>query len=114
MSAIAGAAVYEATKYLFNHHLDNNIYFPYTFDCSYFVQYCYKKVGVNLPRITSEQINCGKAVSQPNLKIGDLVFTKPDHVGLYVGNGNFIHVQETNGPVKINNVYAFYAGRRVA
>ena len=112
MSIKAQAAVAEARKIVIindpmRSHTQN-------FDCSGFVQYCYKKVGVNLPRITSEQINCGKAVSQPNLKIGDLVFTKPDHVGLYVGNGNFIHVQETNGPVKINNVYAFYAGRRVA
>ena len=87
---------------------------PGGFDCSGLVQYCYKKVGVDLPRTTSELINRGKNVVQANLKVGDLVFPSSGHVGLYVGNGNFIHAPKRGDVVKISSVYSFYAGRRVA
>ena len=84
------------------------------FDCSFLVQYCYKKVGVNLPRTTHDQINCGKPVSQKDLRIGDLVFPNPGHVGLYIGSGKMIHAPKNGDPIKISNVYAFYTARRVA
>ena len=84
------------------------------FDCSGLVQYCYGCVGVNLPRSTGEQINVGTEVSQNNLKVGDLVFPSNGHVGLYTGNGNFIHAPQSGGVVKEAKVYAFFAGRRVA
>ena len=87
---------------------------PAGFDCSGLVQYCYKQVGVTLPRTTSQLINKGKSVSQGNLQVGDLVFPKAGHVGLYVGDGKFIHAPKTGDVVKISNVYSFYAGRRVA
>ena len=84
------------------------------FDCSGLVQYSYKKAGVNLPRTTYEQINCGKSVAQKNLKVGDLVFPHTGHVGLYVGNGQMIHAPQTGDVVKISAITKFYAGRRVA
>ena len=116
MSQKAQAAVAEAKKYLgFPDswaRWRNPLLKP--FDCSGLVQYCYKKVGVNLPRTTQDQVNCGTAVSQKNLKVGDLVFPKPGHVGLYVGNGKMIHAPSNGDVVKISSIYAFYTARRVA
>ena len=70
--------------------------------------------GVNLPRTTGELINAGVSVSQGNLQMGDLVFPSSGHVGLYTENGKFIHAPHSGEVVKEVNVYAFYAGRRVA
>ena len=112
MSSKAKAAVAEARKIVIindpmRSHTQN-------FDCSGFVQYCYKKVGVNIPRTTYEQINCGKAVSRKELKIGDLVFPNPGLVGLYTGNGKMIHVPKTGNVIKESNILTFYTARRVA
>ena len=114
MSEKAKAAVAEARKY-FGYSPE-----PWSkpnspiFDCSGFVQYCYKKVGVSLPRTTHDQINCGKAVSQKNLKIGDLVFPNTGHVGLYDGNGKMIHIPKTGDSIKVSSITRFYTARRVA
>ena len=75
---------------------------------------CYQKVGVSLPRTTYDQINRGKAVSQKNLKPGDLVFPHTGHVGIYTGNGKMIHAPQTGDVVKESNIWAFYTARRVA
>ena len=83
------------------------------FDCSGFVQYCYKQVGINLPRTTHDQVNCGTAVSKLNLKVGDLVFPRDGYVGLYVGNGQMIHAPN-GGVVKISAITRLYTARRVA
>ena len=80
------------------------------FDCCGLVQNCYKKAGFSLPGTFGELINCGKPVSQANLKTGDIVFPNSGHIGLYTENGKFIHVFDV---VKEYNVYAFYT-RRVA
>ena len=112
MSEKAQAAVAEAKKIVIIN--DPMRYNPQQFDCSGFVQYCYKRVGVNLPRTTQDQINCGKAVSQKDLKIGDLVFPNTGHVGLYIGNGQMIHIPKTGYPTKVSNIVAFYTARRVA
>ena len=113
MSEKARAAVAEARKAYGIGRLAID-YNPYIFDCSGLVQYCYKKVGVNLPRTTQDQINCGKAVTRNNLKIGDLVFPNPKHVGLYTGNGKMIHAPKIGAPTKESNIWAFYTARRVA
>ena len=113
MSVTAQAAVNEARKHLGTPYVYGGAA-PGGFDCSGLVQYCYKQVGVTLPRTTSEQINAGTSVSQASLQVGDLVFPSSGHVGLYTGNGKFIHAPKTGDVVKEANVYAFYAGRRVA
>ena len=113
MSQKARAAVAEARKHIGVAHLGID-YNPNKFDCSGLVQYCYKKVGVNLPRTTNDQVNCGKAVSRSNIKIGDLVFTNSRHVGLYTGNGRMIHAPKIGVPVKESNISSFYTARRVA
>ena len=63
---------------------------PAGFDCSGFTQYVYKQHGVSLSRTAEAQAGNGKAVSKSELQPGDLViFTS--HVGIYAGNGTFIH-----------------------
>lgn len=63
---------------------------PSGFDCSGFTQYVYKQHGVTLNRTSDAQASNGTAVSKSNLQPGDLViFT--GHVGIYIGNNQFIH-----------------------
>jgi cell wall-associated NlpC family hydrolase len=71
---------------------------PNAFDCSGFVQYVAKQVGVSLPRTSYEQYIVGIPVTLDNVQPGDLVFfnTAGDgasHVGIYVGNDTFVHAE---------------------
>ncbi|HSG99025.1 MAG TPA: NlpC/P60 family protein, partial [candidate division Zixibacteria bacterium] len=74
-------------------------------DCSRFTAEVYQEFdGRKLPRIASEQARLGAAVSRSGLEYGDLVFFKigggsVSHVGIYVGDGNFIHASESRGVV---------------
>lgn len=87
---------------------------PDVFDCSGFTKYVYQHaLGINLERTTYGQINQGVAVSQSELQPGDLVFPSAGHVGIYIGNGQMIHAPHTGDVVKVSNVYAFYAARRI-
>ncbi|RHW39958.1 peptidase [Lysinibacillus yapensis] len=72
------------------------------FDCSGFVQRVYKDLGINLSRTTKTQYKEGSAVSKSNLETGDLVFFNTfgsgvSHVGIYVGNGDFVHASSSKG-----------------
>jgi len=72
---------------------------PKGFDCSGYVQYLYSKHGIKLPRTALAQSKVGLPIDPNYLKQGDLVFFLTDkkrkipvtHVGIYVGNGQFIH-----------------------
>jgi len=72
---------------------------PEGFDCSGYVQYLYKKHHINLPRTAWAQSKHGTTVNKENLQKGDLLFFLTDkkrgipvtHVGIYLGNGKFIH-----------------------
>jgi len=72
---------------------------PKGFDCSGYVQYLYKKQGIDLPRTAWSQSKKGRAVTLDELQKGDLLFFLTDkkrgipvtHVGIYIGNGEFIH-----------------------
>ena len=87
---------------------------PNSFDCSGFTQYVFKNAaGINLSRTTYTQINEGVPVSRENLQPGDLIFTHAGHVGIYVGNNQFIHAPRTGDVVKVSSVYKFYAARRI-
>jgi len=77
------------------------------FDCSGFTMYVYKQVGVTLPHSSAAQYHRGKPVSYDNLKPGDLVFFGRDgisHVGIYIGNGNFIHASTNGDAVKVQTL----------
>lgn len=68
------------------------------FDCSGFVYYNAKQVGVTLPRTSFEMFQSGIPVEKANLQAGDLVFfttyaAGASHVAIYDGNGNFIHAE---------------------
>jgi cell wall-associated NlpC family hydrolase len=80
---------------------------PSGFDCSGFVMYVYAQVGVSLPHNTVAQWSYSNAVSVPRseLQPGDLVFFAGlGHVGIYVGNGQFIHAPHTGDVVRIDSL----------
>jgi uncharacterized protein YgiM (DUF1202 family) len=75
------------------------------FDCSGYVQYVYNENGISIPRTSSSQYyELTRKVSKSNLQAGDLVFFNTSgkgvsHVGIYIGDGKFIHSGTTNGVV---------------
>lgn len=78
---------------------------PNGFDCSGFIQYVYKQKDLLIPRTVSDIWNFSETVSSPS--IGDLVFFEtyqpgPSHMGIYLGEGNFIHAGSSRG-VEISN-----------
>lgn len=95
-------------------------------DCSGLVQQVYGQLGIDLPRVTYDQINVGSSVPVNKLRVGDLVFFDtdasrkgPDHVGIYLGKGKFIHAPRPGESVKISSLGDSYymdrwmGGRRV-
>ncbi len=81
---------------------------PKIFDCSSFIQYLYKRIGIDLPRTSLDQANLGKLINlkKENLQPGDLIFIKgswghynPEfpqgigHVAMYIGDGKIIHAK---------------------
>lgn len=90
---------------------------PSTFDCSGFTYYVFKNAAnITLPRVSQDQSTYGTYVSKSNLKAGDLIFfdtVGPNngavtHVGIYIGNGQFIHAASGQGKVVINNLNSTY------
>lgn len=88
---------------------------PDTFDCSGFTSYVYANAaGINITRTTYSQMGVGTPVSYDELQPGDLVFTYGgDHVGIYVGGGQYIHAPQPGDSVKVGNITSFYCARRV-
>jgi len=91
-----------------------------TFDCSGLTQYVYKKNGINLPRTSLKQSKYGKYVSRNQLKPGDLVFFDTskehkgyvNHVGIYIGNGEFLHASSAKKKVVISKLDKTFYGKR--
>ncbi|MCX6343817.1 MAG: C40 family peptidase [Armatimonadetes bacterium] len=82
---------------------------PSAFDCSGFTRYVYSSLGVSIPRTARQQFKAGKPVKRNQLKTGDLVFFDMmkgyvSHVGLYLGNGVFIHASTPTTGVKFSNI----------
>ncbi len=76
------------------------------FDCSGFIYYVYGQYNISLPRVADEQYNVGRNVRLADIEPGDLVFYStyapgPSHVGIYVGNGYFIHASSGAGQVTV-------------
>lgn len=97
-----------------------------TFDCSGFTSAMYRKVGIRLPRTAAEQFGVGQRIGKTSLTKGDLVFFRNtagrrgvSHVGIYSGNGMFIHASSRGHAVRIDTLssgyYAshFAGGRRL-
>jgi hypothetical protein len=94
-------------------------------DSSGFVQGIYKQMGIPIPRLSYDQINEGSRISQGDLLPGDLVFfdtdeqrNGPDHVGIYLGEGKFIHNPDAGKTSQVDDLYKgdyasrFMTGRR--
>jgi cell wall-associated NlpC family hydrolase len=84
---------------------------PTKFDCSGFTQWVFRDAGINIPRVSREQAKVGEYVRYENLQRGDMVFFdtkkrrtgKVCHVGIYLGNGDFIHASSSGKKVVIFN-----------
>jgi peptidoglycan hydrolase CwlO-like protein len=89
---------------------------PRTFACSGFTSYVFRHFGVSLPRTASGQQGTGASVAKADLQPGDLVFfgSPAHHVGIYVGNGCYIHSPRTGDVVKISSLSSRsdYSGAR--
>ncbi|MHC1720186.1 MAG: NlpC/P60 family protein [Clostridiaceae bacterium] len=88
---------------------------PNAFDCSGFTSYVFRHFGISLPRTSSSQQSVGVAVSRSELRPGDLVFfgSPAHHVGIYVGNGCYIHAPRTGDVVKVSPLdRSDYSGAR--
>jgi cell wall-associated NlpC family hydrolase len=75
---------------------------PSGFDCSGFVMYVYGRLGIGLPHSSWMLWGVGHPVARKNLKAGDIVFFNGrSHVGIYIGNGTFVHSPHSGDVVKI-------------
>lgn len=98
---------------------------PSGFDCSGFVQWVFNAVGVRLPRETRDQFRVGQTVDLEEVAPGDLVFFDTEskgasHVGLAIGDGQFVHAPSSRGVVRVESYGSSYwrprfvGARRVA
>ncbi|HBF2285692.1 cell wall hydrolase [Clostridioides difficile] len=91
---------------------------PNTFDCSGFTQWCYKQIGIKIPRTVATQSKAGSAVDlkdKTKWKAGDLLCRvgggSSNHVMMYIGNGQMIHSPQTGDVVKIQSVDSYRKGK---
>jgi cell wall-associated NlpC family hydrolase len=83
------------------------------FDCSGLVHYSFRKIGIALPRDTRSLRKIGIEIDLNDLAKGDLVFfdqegKKSSHVGIYLGNGRFVHAPSTGGKVRTDKIELAY------
>lgn len=87
------------------------------FDCSGFTSYVYASKGVRLPHSAAAQFGHGNKVNKSSLKPGDLVFFETtrrgiSHVGIYAGNGKFVHASSARGRVRVDSLNSGYYSAR--
>jgi cell wall-associated NlpC family hydrolase len=88
-------------------------------DCSGFVRAVYNLCGISIPRTSAEQFKAGEKVARDDLKDGDLVFfgsssDNINHVGIYVGNGRFVHAPRRGDEIKVSAIEEkYFSGRFV-
>jgi cell wall-associated NlpC family hydrolase len=88
------------------------------FDCSGLVQYAYRKAGVDVPRTTASQLAQARVPERRNLLPGDLLFFEIDwqksrHVGIYEGDGVFIHAPSSGKRVSRASLENPFWGKRL-
>ena len=126
VSGVTGARILaEAQKYLGTPYVSGGAS-PSGFDCSGFVYYVLKQLGYSVSRTPAAQFSIGTSVSKENLKPGDIVFfantyiSGISHVGIYAGNGQFIHSPNSRSTVCYSDLTSgywanhYYGARRVA
>ena len=89
---------------------------PAGFDCSGFVQYVFRQIGINLPRTADVQYELGRKVLPTELQPGDLVFFETyepgaSHNGIYVGDGNFIGANSGTGVAVASLASPYWSSR---
>ena len=92
---------------------------PKAFDCSGLTKYIYKHFGYTINRTATQQLKNGVPVSKENLQPGDLVFfnsegtgvNRATHVGIYIGDGNFLHASNKRVGVTITSLSDAYRVR---
>ena len=125
-SSVTGAQILaEAQKYLGTPYVYGGAS-PAGFDCSGFVYYVLKQLGFSPYRTPADQYRQGTSVSKENLKVGDIVFfagtyaSGLSHVGIYAGNGQFIHSPNSRSTVSYSDLTSgywanhYYGARRMA
>lgn len=90
---------------------------PEGFDCSGFVQYVFGQHGVAMPRETRDQFRVGGQVGRDDLAPGDLVFFTTvapgaSHVGIMIGDDQFVHAPSERGVVRVERLSSRYWSRR--
>jgi cell wall-associated NlpC family hydrolase len=86
-------------------------------DCSAFVNKVFSFFNVDLPRTAREIYKMGRSISKGELSAGDLVFFRtyasyPSHVGIYIGDSEFIHASSAAKKVRIDSINESYYSRR--
>jgi len=88
------------------------------FDCSGLVAYVFSSaLGIELPRVSRDMAGNGEKVDRASLSAGDLVFfgrrgKRVDHVGIYLGDGQFVHAPRTGRDVTVSRLdTGYWAGR---
>jgi cell wall-associated NlpC family hydrolase len=86
---------------------------PRGFDCSGLVYYAYQRSGIAIPRTTLAQYRASHVVALAAIAPGDLLFfrerkKRPSHVGLYVGNGRFVHASTSEQSVILSRLDSPY------
>ena len=89
------------------------------FDCSGLVQWSYAQAGRKLPRSTDDQRAVANRIKVSELRRGDLLFfdqegKKNSHVGIYVGNGEFVHAPSSGKRVRRDRVDAPYWSKHIS
>lgn len=86
-------------------------------DCSGFVRAVYNLCGVSIPRTSREQYKAGDSITKVDLQDGDLVFFGStadtiNHVGIYVGNGKFVHAPRRGEEIRVTAINESYFEKR--
>ncbi|MDG6347154.1 C40 family peptidase [Luteimonas sp. 8-5] len=88
------------------------------FDCSGLVGYVFRTtIGIDLPRVSRDMARTGEIIDRSELSPGDLVFFgrrkgRVDHVGIYLGKGNFVHAPRTGREVTVSTLDGGYWGNK--
>lgn len=88
------------------------------FDCSGFTKYALKGLGAKIPRTAAQQSKASRTINRSSLRPGDMIFfktkgTRVNHVGIYLGNGKFIHAASGGGRVMTDDLRKNYWQKRL-
>ena len=92
---------------------------PSGFDCSGYTMHVFSKHGIDLPRTSDVQYEVGLPIGKNQLRPGDLVFFETydvgaSHVGIYIGNGQFLHASSSKGVIAVASLdHSYFVERYV-